>query len=667
MKPFRCSGTYTANDQLCSTSDIKTVTKSANPFILAVLGCRGGVSMAPCSPHLNHRDVDFVSLVQGTEKEGVYQPPLRDSCIKPQVGDKFDEMTPITPFMYELKRLEKDEWSVTGDKVIKSSFDVRLKAGTLMPSYLKDVEADNISAKAFRRLLEVFGFSWQSEDGTPKTDESDPPTDFEIAGFIALFDGVDLKSKKGFLALLDQFQLQNMYEFDERTPEKGRAKGDWSRLTAEQQEAALVMRNVGRLTVFLSALVAARVGCSDGNHRFVLETMFLSGCLNPSRVVPLKMGATSSSGMNFLSNLNTNQAFTSQKIRIASVTDKDGKRVEIVKQFATFREAGDVLTTAANRGIASSYREFNDKVHRKLLPKVLALKERHGEAFAHRHYWFPGKKLDEVVPVKDALNAAMNSVVEVIKESPSARAFVSDGKSDKDIEEMLNAIQKNVVDMRKMFFNAGERSRTAIPAIPKNLCHYLHCLRLCCTSPENLVALKTLFDFPSTDIPQRNAPIKNKFRNMEWIRKHIIDHAHDVTSHYRDKAIVEKYILTSCQNSQVDPEFVRKWNNHSDDAFGKECEQYRKDYMAFLMTGRCQNGFPLPNIEDGFIKGVKKIEHKAFGTKYRKTALDDRLYYAAQVAIFTNMVKALVIFGFDPKIREDDKNQRLRLFLSIDR
>ena len=174
---------------------------------------RGGYSGMPASPHLNHRNANFNVMAFPSDKDGKAQPSVRDSCLNPGVGENFDEMTPLTIMMYESVPVEKDKdgkivWSPTHPQSIKCSFDIRLEYHReTSPCYIKNTYAQPLSASSFRRLLAIFGYEWMMKVEDPKTkvttrttrvDDINPPSDFEVVGFLALFNDVSIARDKSW-------------------------------------------------------------------------------------------------------------------------------------------------------------------------------------------------------------------------------------------------------------------------------------------------------------------------------------------------------------------------------------------------------------------------------------------------------------------------------------
>jgi hypothetical protein len=403
-------------------------------------------------------------------------------------------------------------------------------------------------------------------------------------------------------------------------------------------------------------------------------------------LVPLLSDATTVEGKRVLDHHKTNQIFEGQKFRLGSVVDVNGRRVGVIEQFAAFRAAGDLLATAANRAISTSFGEVHDKVCRILTPKLIANNQEHGEVFSFDNYWRREAPSDKTL--QRVFDLACGAVVEVINSSASSSQFLSEGGTDEEIKAMVARIETKFGVINEQLINFSNLGRKKHEELPQNCALYLYALRLCCTRPEDLQKLKTVLTCPSTKTPQRNIPLGVDFKNMDWLRDNIVSPVEIVFRLWREKAIAEKYILISLQNAQTDKNWVEKYHYKGQLEEGKEMdkktvqsnEKFRRAYEHFIKEGdfkpikqpdekdkqsKKSNEIPLPNVNKELMKKEKK-EFKHIPLGMWKTSIDGRLELAAQVAIWNDALEAIADYGFDPSLRHSRQNCTLIEYLAYD-
>lgn len=664
---------YGSNDLLCSKSNIQTVVQKAHPILLSIFLARGAASGMTASPRLNHRNADFQKIVSPSEKDGTIQPSLLQTCLKPGTGDKFDEMSSLTVLMYRQVSVASDKWNVQSTKSIRTSFDVRLEGDSeLAECYLENIEAGDFDAPTFHRLLNIFGYKWMKNDdkgGIVERNDESNPTDFDLSHFFGMFTDIQLHNKAGWDAFLAKFDLGSIYAFDDTIPTA------WvdGKLSEDEIHAAKMLRNCRQFSDLVNMLMPGRFGIGDGNHRGVLEALLLLETYDITRVVPLKSNPVSVDGRFVLSNHSTNQIYVPQKFRLGSLNDAEGKRLPISDQLTAFCTAGDVLTTAGNRSISTTWKEIHDKVCEIQLPMLQARIAETGPIWSYKNAWAPGITIEKVT--KPTLEMTLECVFRAM-ESPSARQFVTNG-GVADFEKLKKDIKASFLSVKTAMLNfTNHLGKAKHKLVPRDLAMYLHLLRLSCFNIEDMLALKNLLGYPESQYEQRNASCKIDFRNLDFVRDMLVE-CQGVFNHLRQKTSVEKYIKVKLNQAQKDPLFVQSYFGPSSDENGlpliyekgskedNKLETYKRKYKHFVRKGK----FPiendkvqsvhLPNVEMAYLKGVKKKKGvlSLSTLNLQKSTLDHRVEKACEITVYTNCIKAIVKFGLDPVIPVKDENE----------
>jgi len=608
--------------------------------------------------------------------------------LKPEVGEKFDESTPMTVKMYEEKRIKDPEvWQYTDSKSLKTNFSVQQNDNPVLSCYIENIVVDDVSAATFTRTLNVFGYKWTKDESGELRDGEEPPTDFEIAGFLELFANVNTRTKEGWIAFLQEFQMEKIYQFDDTVPDH------WKDLSDEFKKRAIVFKNMAQFTDLVNMIQGSRFGLSDGNHRGVTQHYILTACYNLTRVVPLVSNAITAmiNGAHVLTaealavfeNHETNQAFKNQKFRVGSLF-QDAKcevRATFEEQCAAFRKAGDVAAAASNRVIGNSIREFNDKVFGKLHPLLTEAHEKEGCVGSYKNYWKPGRTLETAM--KKTAELGCKIIIDVIMESATARQFVI-GSSKTSTDALVDAVGKLFLRQDQFPINFGNLKRPKNKAMSQDLALYLYLLRAACFSPTALVNLKSLLDIPGTCLEQRGVNTGSDFSILRWIADNVLSHVNDVANHYREKAMAEKYIIECCQYAPKD----KKWSTMYFDSKSedgkitkKRNDDYVKQYNSFVKEGQVkppkqgeqEKQLYIPNMTNTFFFNPKnKLTHtKMMSTK--KSTLDARVEFGGHYAILNDVIDCLVAFGLDPQMLNAnpnpeaiERNSILRSYLAID-
>ena len=225
----------------------------ASMSIMCLFIERGPASGHPYQPPVNHRDLEFEALTSDHERLGVSHSALRDSLIAPSSSEVFDKVCHLSFFMYEI---QADD----GGKELVTHCDLSINQGHYR-GRLKNRSAKPITAKGFRRALEVFGHKWCNHDGSLR-ESDDPPTLFEQAAFIGLFEGHNLSTRASFQHFLDSFSLGRLFSYD---------------------EASDVCCNARHLSEVLRCLQPVRFSVFEGQHREYICSLIAAGFYDISR------------------------------------------------------------------------------------------------------------------------------------------------------------------------------------------------------------------------------------------------------------------------------------------------------------------------------------------------------------------------------------------------
>ena len=233
--------------------------------ILTLFMERGPITGHSYQPRINFRSLDPMYLNRNHKnKQGGVTGPMRLSHLNgaKEDGSAFDGTSNISLLPYQV--FEGDIES-QGDGLsplfTHSRLKVGLEDGFSNSGYGRMVRrmAGFVSGEAFTGALEFFGLKWIGSDGevvssTPQQDY--PPSLKELIGFASLFKDYSLQSSKQFKKFLKDFQLERIYEYDDKDS---------------------LVNNTWYFGQFMRSCIQLRFAVFDGQHRMALMSYFVTG------------------------------------------------------------------------------------------------------------------------------------------------------------------------------------------------------------------------------------------------------------------------------------------------------------------------------------------------------------------------------------------------------
>ena len=255
-----------------SDGDEATITFSTNAVaLLSMLHERGIYSRHVYQPSVNPRSLDVVRWNKCTKDEsGSEAPPMKEALAQP-TNDRlnFSEATPMNLFFYSIRPSE-----ATSGCQLKSHTQLHVPKKDnpneyeTLEAFISNINASTMTMSDLKRLFMIFNHRYMDEDGSDVADtEQVRVTD--LKAFADLVEETDLSTVDGFnRTVIQAFEMQDIFP---------------------EMDTSLDLEDV--LTDFsdtLRALVVVRACCYEGQHRWTLVTVCITGHYSASNIVPLR-------------------------------------------------------------------------------------------------------------------------------------------------------------------------------------------------------------------------------------------------------------------------------------------------------------------------------------------------------------------------------------------
>ena len=270
--PFHLANNVNIQNETNYDLRTSTTTGTGAMQILPLLLEMGTFSGHPYQIDLNYRTIDTTFYHSAITTTTGTNPPMLRTLVDQSV--RHTQITPISLFFHEIKRMDKEKTPSRVDCQLQSSMVCKFGNKSLR-SKLSSTEAVTLSKDGFERLLNFFGFTWDAQD--KKTCNAIGPE--HITSFIEQLNAttnghsLNIGTHGGFSDFLKRFHLQYLFQ---------------------QDRSKCITWNIRLFGMLLRYVCSVRVASFEGQHRFNLISMFLQGYLSPTDEVPLRKYTLSS-------------------------------------------------------------------------------------------------------------------------------------------------------------------------------------------------------------------------------------------------------------------------------------------------------------------------------------------------------------------------------------
>jgi len=567
-------------------------------------------------PRANCRDLDVGNLTSGRNDDGegsVTSPPILESLLAP--GDSsefFDKTAPISFFLHQIEDTTLDLES-NDETVLTESYYSHMglyvpkldqswsNEKTFLRGVIRNRRAVQLSAIGFKRTLELLGYVWTSEDGTPK-DDNDCVTLGDQAALLYLFGMIDISTKDNFKRFLIDFDFNGIYSFQDGVPFN------------------IQLHQFGQL---LRSLTSFRSSVPDGQHRSVMIGLQITGFHTMSNEYLLEQIPSDDV-------FPESQIWREMKIRLYSPVDKKCKVADTIDMlkllFGQFSIAQVTKIPLVLTDIIAS-----------LLPELRIECE---QSAVYQNCTFENFLQTSLVREDkgqhiENLREIFNIVEKVLKKRPMFLTYLMQRKDFKQVQSVMRKGFMQywipIINPKRYFTKQG----TPIP-----YSCFLEIVRCAFHRSSAFGDLVLMFVPPRNGFPQRSDATRHysTFHSESFLKKEIL------SIYYRIFKCYEKKVKSEVKKISL----VRKLiaNNQ---AIREEIERQQAEGRKVISVQF------LENIQD-------KTQQEA---DRRTPKVVKKLIAIAAAEILTDMARTINSYGYDPDIvnREGPLHKCLRRYL----
>ena len=496
--------------------------------------------------------------------------------------------------------------------------------------YADGYRANVIDGAGFRRLLEIFNLRWEVE-------VERPPTIDELISFCELFNDYDFATVAGWNDFITAFSLGGFFSIAE----------SWSINDIHYY-----------FGITLRSLTNVRIDAFDGQHRFLLLSMFLTGHFEVKPLVPHPRSSWANSVYAAKNDIGKSQLFERLGFNVGVVMtdslvpipeqparaneyDHMGWRRTLHSRIAVVRSAlksaGGKITEAQQLHIEPTWPEFIQKIFQDPTMKECV-------DYTFQNFWLKtqrASKAKNAVPAAFLANMTVlhRTLGKILSGTNQARykpLVLCKGNSD--ITKCLGDISTSLDNMRSFPPNRVSAEGTVMLELIRAFMHSSksqnHFRRL--LNPDGC---GINWRQRSKELREHNA----RFRDPYWLRDNIVAPVRTVIDHIKKRINVERYIITMLRCvKEEDPD-------------GPYHQFIDNDYK-----GSANSAHLFPDIPPE--KDIAKLTEVSLrttlfqqGAKFagntgtsQCNGLMNMIEFACYVQLTENIAKACVELGFDP-------------------
>lgn len=604
---------------------MKTVTLNHSGLsVMSIFTDRGMGSGHLYQANCNHRKLDFTNLTSTQKREG--EPDQRAlvlSFIDQQPGEKFDTTTPMS-FSFCQVRNEREglkpkpyshnelllDYPLEDDHELHGSEVLDTWEGF-------DTWTEFVSAKTMQRAFHFFNREWMADDGNNVKDLNSQVGLSDFVRFFQLFGDHDFSTPDRFRHFVETFGLlDGTYAYDDKLP-----------LTDNIRQLGELFRSVCdlRLLVF------------DGQHRWCVACLFLTGNFKINNKIPLRRYGDLHDVFPGHQWKNM-QVFNSLSIKIGVPAKNTSS---ITKALTIMRSFGQDVTTAQTHHFGYTWSTAVMEVSDSMRPNF-----EHIGKITFDKYW--KKARNPVCSLDFNTNLAWDTIKTYFKHKSVSHPLLVGASKKLTHTDVLDAAEKRFMGYDIVCNLPGDN----IDGLPGECSFVLQAMKVLCHDIDHFRMLNKTFKaqiYPKRNQRSETQEFVDEFRSMKWLSNHLFFPVAIIAKHLFHKYMVEFYIAEQLRRKPYEEAEVTALED------GIQTLDFRNVMDTEI--------FPA-------IAG-KKTKYTWGELGFDKTpSINPRIRYAIFSSLLIDALNCLCHNGYDPAFtsgddqRNDKHNSLLRMYLA---
>ena len=653
--------------------------------ILSLLMERGGWSGQIYQPRVNHRECKFSVFTTGNLENGESKSePLLTSMFDNSPESKFDQITPISVFFYEvgvsgtagcpmttLNTLstsigdqEKNAVSpdATADENPPDASPLVMEQSTSTPTktegrivqrrgFLENEQAYPLTRDGFKRLCHVLGKNTTGAGEVTLEDQ---------VRFMDQAINTQIKSAADVSAFLAEKELECFF-------------------SDEEMESGTVSDLLQKLGFIIRSLCPVRIAVPEGQHRMALTAFCTTGYFDPSATAPLSHSSLEESP-HFESLVNCRgfehmQIHGAVRVRVITPAQRFENLPDSVSALSRY---GDNVTAASSKSLNVTLDDLVVKLLEKLKtekvvktkigkgrrekntdPQVLNLMEILPDEWGYHNFWGSSGKADRntLENVLYVLFFVMATDLETQKEAWPKAVKKGGSTNDTSWEHVVNACcPQSLKQIQAQVIGKG------LPRSTHNQIHVVVLIiRFLCMNRESMNRLerflvsKSLSEYEQGH-STKGTPVRSSLFSMDFLVRIFRSTLIDAFRPIHNKCLVEAHVIHVLMSEK----------------FGGEAQNIATTTQERLLNDPKTNyAEALPSHLRGFFAKIPQktaaygyFVMEQFQSKFFRPHLN-HLFFAMSHHLIDDIIATFLEYGADPIIREKPDSPVANRFLRI--
>ncbi len=584
--------------------------------------CERGQFSGHCyQSHVNHRTVKAADLVSSiTGLDGRATKPLTYSLVSNEPQLQFGMNNPIAFYFHGIKtcvglerpNMRSNIWLHYQPERENGASDVNNL------SVISDRLADQLTGAEFKRCLRFFNRKWMKKDDNGRLveqEDSTRPGLPDLVQFCALFQGEDFRTEGGFQSFLDKFNLRILYNFE------------------KEVELNLQYRHFG---ILLRSLVPMRCGIYDGQHRFLVLALAMTGYYTPSASMKLDgdTGFNAHYGLQYSSIRATSQCYKKFKLQVGIVTGA----VNIDEACMALRGVGGIGTAAQANNFGLGWKLLLTNVCMQYLEEFDSLDI--AEVTRFDQFW--SHSVNSLEAVEANQEKIWNTFLRVVEADEAMKRFIVKGFTEKTWIAMKEAGAKRMKDYSYL----PSAPDGCLGGIGRDLMYFLQSLKSVCHSRDDVRGLISLFDQQNPRCPQRDDTDKNdeQFHTMSWFRQFVhVPLYYIYNKGYQPRLLTERRIIEVLRGEHI-------WTHPCDSE--KKAIPLRLQAVEVIANGaHPDKGFDFACLHQPKLVWFKSKRIQQKNMRLKTSHAQHKMEVAGVSAMFNGVIRSIMQYGYDPVIK----------------
>lgn len=464
-----------------------------------------------------------------------------------------------------------------------------------------------LSARDFQRLLQIFDQKWE-----PSTPLDGPVSHDLIISYLDLFAKHEFDTVDHFKAFLDAFNMGSIFAI---TPGDDIYTVHW------------------KFGICIRSLTPVRGAAYDGQHRWTLEALFITGFFRPAITMPLVRSGEKDFPWKDIDQGKL-QVWMPQRVNIGipyHSKKKKGPRTSLNEIRQHLVQCGNLITETNNICIDTTWNEVVTKLYQKCNVDGMMTLDYNG-------YWCQQKGTssdegDGTAAFRHNAKALANAFIELLMNVNRFQKLAR-GASTLHMSKILSAIS----EMMEKSGNMVSKDNTQKGDLPVMTGVMLMILRAQCHTQATRDEMLSFFQPSVTHHPQRGTYTTTAnamaFRDPSWLRQYVHSTAITVQTHVEKRYLMEWNLI----------EWLRRTS--STDALKKQLKDAVGKEKLVIPEFMDVTNLPSPkSLEIMSREGIAAL-HYIKGKS--STTLRQRVNYASYHGTVNDMISTVVEYGFDP-------------------